>query len=131
MPIIKSAIKRVRQEKTRRIRNNITKKTYKSLIKEFENLVSEKKLDDAAKLYPQLQKALDLAVKKNILHANNVGRKKSRLAKMLEGKATPQVKATEKKAKSGAKKKNSTAKKKTSAKKTTKKSSTAKKTTKK
>jgi len=83
MPIIKSAIKRVRQEGRRRQRNLIVLKKYKSLIKQFEDLIAEKKTAEAGKLFPLMQKAIDMAVKKNLLHANTGARKKSRLAKLL------------------------------------------------
>lgn len=91
MPIIKSAIKRVRVEARREKRNTITKNRYKELVKEFTTLVANGKTDEAAKLFPTVQKSLDMAVKKNLLHKNNVARKKSNLAKML-GK-TPAPKA--------------------------------------
>jgi small subunit ribosomal protein S20 len=94
MPIIQSAIKRMRQEKTRRARNAITKKNYKFLMKEFETLISEKKIEQAAKLYPQVQKSIDFATKKNILHKNNAARKKSRLAKMIGTTNVSGVKAS-------------------------------------
>ena len=83
MPIIQSAIKRVRQEGRRRQRNLIVTKKYKSLLKEFEVLIKEKKIAEATKLFPSLQKALDMAVKKNLVHANTGARKKSRLSKLL------------------------------------------------
>lgn len=91
MPIIKSAIKRVRVEARRQKRNTITKNRYKELIKEFTTLVADGKNDEAAKLFPTVQKSLDMAVKKNLLHKNNVARKKSNLAKMLGRAAAPET----------------------------------------
>lgn len=87
MPLIKSAIKRVRQEKRRRIRNSITKRHYKELIKEFVDHVKEGKEKEAAALYPKVQKAIDTATKKKLIHKNNAGHKKSQLAKMLTADA--------------------------------------------
>lgn len=83
MPIIQSAIKRVRQEKTRSIRNAITKRKYKDLMKNFTKLVDAGSIKEAQELYPSVQKAIDMAAKKNIIAKNNAGHKKSRLAKML------------------------------------------------
>lgn len=83
MPIIKSAIKRVRVEARRQKRNLVTKNRYKELIKEFTNLVEGGKTAEAVKLFPIVQKALDMAAKKNLLHKNNASRKKSNLAKMI------------------------------------------------
>lgn len=86
MPIIKSAIKRVRQEARRQQRNTGTKNQYKSLIKQMTELVEDKKVAEAAKLLPATQKAIDMAVKKNLLHKNTAARKKSSLAKMVGSK---------------------------------------------
>ncbi len=85
MPIIKSAIKRVRQEARRTQRNTVTKNRYKSLIKEMTELVEAKKMAEAVKLLPATQKAIDMAVKKNLMHKNTAARKKSSLAKMVGG----------------------------------------------
>ena len=98
MPIIKSAIKRVRTAETKRKRNLVTKTQYKTLVKQFETLIADKKTAEATKLYPKVQKSLDMAVKKNLLHKNNVARKKSQLAKMLPQKAATAPKAPAKKA---------------------------------
>ncbi len=83
MPIIQSAIKRMRQNATRNTRNAITRTKYKALIKEFLKLIDTKKTTEAAKLFPEMQKSIDLATKKKILHPNTAGRKKSQLTKLL------------------------------------------------
>ncbi|MCB9809553.1 30S ribosomal protein S20 [Candidatus Peribacteria bacterium] len=83
MPLIRSAIKQMRQNRTRRQRNLITKRQYKSLMKQYETLIKAGEKDKAAALYPQVQKSLDMAAKKNLLHPKNAGHKKSQLAKML------------------------------------------------
>lgn len=85
MPIIKSAIKRVRSTERRRKRNLVTKDQYKELIKTFLAFLAENKESDAQKLFPQVQKAIDLAAKKNVIHKRNAANKKSRLAKMIKG----------------------------------------------
>lgn len=86
MPIIKSAIKRVRQQDRRQKRNAIVTRRYKELTKEFLGLVADGKKTDAVKLYPLLQKSIDMAAKKNLIHKNNASRKKSNLAKMIAEK---------------------------------------------
>ena len=96
MPIIKSAQKRVRVESRRRKRNLVTKERYKALIKEFTGLVEAGKTAEAAKLFPQVQKAIDMAAKKNQLHKNTAGRKKSNLAKMIAKEAAPKAEAPKK-----------------------------------
>ena len=85
MPIIKSAIKRMRQTKVKSQRNAITKKLLKETLKQFEVLAEEGKTAELVKLYPSLQKRIDLAVKKNLWHANKAARQKPRYAKMLKG----------------------------------------------
>lgn len=89
MPIIKSAIKRVRQTKKRQDRNRITKRRYRDLTKEFTKLVEAGKIEEATKIFPTVQKAIDMADKKNLLHNNTAGRLKSRLVKMLNKTDTP------------------------------------------
>jgi small subunit ribosomal protein S20 len=83
MPIIKSAIKRVRQQKRRKQRNDIVRNRFRSLMKEFDALIEGGKKAEAKKLFPQVQKSIDMAAKKNLLHGNTAGRKISVLAKKL------------------------------------------------
>lgn len=81
MPIIKSAMKRVRQQKVRRARNVETKTTVRKQIKLFRADVSTA---DVKKAQTDLIKAiseLDRAVKKGVLHKNTASRKKSQLTK--------------------------------------------------
>jgi small subunit ribosomal protein S20 len=106
MPIIKSAIKRVRQTERRTARNVIRKRFLKTEMKNFITLIEEKKFDEAAKLLPTVQKRIDLVVKNNLWHANKGSRIKSQYAKMLPKKTT-KVAATKK----PAEEKKSTAKK--------------------
>lgn len=103
MPIIKSAIKRVRQTKVRTARNASRKRTSKEIFKNFIALVSEKKLTEAAALFPRVQKAIDLLAKNNLWHKNKAARKKASFSKMIAGtpavkKAAPAKKAAPKKA---------------------------------
>ena len=100
MPLIKSAIKRVRQQERRRQRNLITTRKFRTLIKDFLALIKDGKIAEATKLYPIVQKAIDMATKKNLIHKNTAGRKKSQLAKMISSKATPKTTNKETAAKS-------------------------------
>ena len=63
------------------------------LVKEFETLIAAGKTAEAQKLFPQVQKAIDLSSKKNILHKNTAGRLKSRLSKLMDGKKTTKAPA--------------------------------------
>lgn len=102
MPIIKSAIKRMRQTTRKTKRNEITKKLLKETLKKFISLIEGGKNAEAIKLLPTVQKKIDLAVKKNLMHANKAARIKSRYAKML--KDTKPAKKTETAKKAPAKK---------------------------
>ncbi|MBT3349088.1 30S ribosomal protein S20 [bacterium] len=99
MPIIKSAIKRMHQTKRRTQKNVIVKKGLKETLKKFLGLIAEKKMTEATKLLPEVQKRIDLAVKKNLMHANKAARQKSQFAKMITKTPAKKVAApaTEKK----------------------------------
>ena len=84
MPIIKSAIKRMRQAEKRRQHNAIYRKKYKSAVKETRELVGEKKKEEAGKKLIVATKALDKAAKKNIIHKNKASRLKSNLSKAIK-----------------------------------------------
>ncbi len=86
MPIIKSAIKRAKQNEVRRIRRQPFKTQLKTAMRTFTDLVQEGKKDDARKLLPKVYKAIDTAAKKNIIHKNNAARKKAGFAKMVSEK---------------------------------------------
>lgn len=83
MPIIKSAKKALRASKTKKSFNMKRKGDMQNAIKEYKKLVSAKKMDEAKKLLPSLQKAIDKAAKKGIIKPNNAARKKSRLIKVI------------------------------------------------
>ncbi len=74
MPIIKSAIKKVRKDKTRTARNQKRGAVLKSLIKKARTSKTAKDLQSAFS-------ALDKAAKVKLIHPNKAARLKSRLAK--------------------------------------------------
>ena len=74
MPIIKSAIKRMKQTAVRRERNVATKRDVKSAVKAFLAKPTAKGLSAA-------QSEIDTAVKKNILTKNTAARRKANLAR--------------------------------------------------
>lgn len=86
MPITSSAIKAARQNAVRRVRRQPFKTQMKTMIRSFTDLVAEKKMAEAKALMPKVQKAIDTAAKKNIIHRNNAARKKSSLARMVASK---------------------------------------------
>ena len=77
MPIVKSAIKRMKQTVVRRERNVGIKRDIKEATKAFLANPTSETLSAA-------HSELDTAVKKNLLKKNTVARRKSRLAKIAK-----------------------------------------------
>lgn len=105
MPVIKSAKKRMKQNRVRRARNFPVRSEMKTIFKKVLTAIREGKADEAAKLMPLAYAIIDKAAKKNIIHKRNAANKKSRLARELNtlqaggGKAAekePAKKATKK-----------------------------------
>lgn len=82
MPIHRSAIKQVRQDKKRTARNLSRKRTVKSLIGKY-------KLKPSVEGLQKVQSALFRATKGHVIHKNTAARLLSRLAKNLS-KTSPQ-----------------------------------------
>ena len=78
MPHHKSAMKRIRQDKNRRIRNRKVKSQVRGAVKSVRT--AETAEDSQAKLV-MASSTIDKAVKKGIVHKRTAARKKSRLAK--------------------------------------------------
>jgi len=83
MPIIKSAKKRLVQDKKKAYGNFLRKKELRSLVKEVRALVALKNKEEALKLLPNLYKAIDKAAKTNVIKQNTASRKKSRITKFV------------------------------------------------
>jgi small subunit ribosomal protein S20 len=83
MPITTSAKKALRGSKKKRAFNMRKKDEVSKAIKTFRKLMLENKVKEAEKMFPQVQKVLDKAVKTGLLKKNNASRKKSRLSKMV------------------------------------------------
>jgi len=78
-----SAEKSDRQGEKRRLRNKMIKSRAKTMVKDFVELVGEKKAEDARKKLTELSSFLDKAVTKGIIHRNTAARKKSRMNHLL------------------------------------------------
>ena len=91
MPIIKSAIKKVRKDKIRTARNKKRELALKALIKKARVTKSAKDIQAAFS-------ALDKAAKVNLIHKNKASRLKSRLSKgVSQTPSKPAVKSSIKK----------------------------------
>lgn len=77
MPIIKSAIKRMRQTTKRRVRNVVRKRHLKSAVKAFTAKPGAATLSAA-------QSELDRMVKKNLLPKNTAARRKAQLVRLAK-----------------------------------------------
>jgi small subunit ribosomal protein S20 len=88
MPIIKSAIKKLRQDKKRTKRNHVQKDVLKDLIKKVKKDVTPAALQKAVS-------SIDKAAKKHLIHTNKANRLKSQLSKL--GKTKEPVKSSAKK----------------------------------
>lgn len=76
MPIIRSAIKKLRKDKVRTLRNKVKKENLKSLIKKA-------RVQRTPETLQAVFSALDKAAKTNLIHKNKSARLKSRLSKLV------------------------------------------------
>ncbi|PWB80429.1 MAG: 30S ribosomal protein S20 [Candidatus Methylomirabilota bacterium] len=88
MPIIKSALKAMRQSQKRRLRNRAAKSSLKTVIKKVRAGIEGRDRDAAEKAFVQAVPAIDKAASKGFIHKNAAARYKSRLARQLH--AIPQ-----------------------------------------
>ncbi|HIT69228.1 MAG TPA: 30S ribosomal protein S20 [Candidatus Aphodomonas merdavium] len=82
MPNIRSAIKRVKVNEKKNLRNRMIKSSMKTTLKKFDAAVAGEPAQAQALLDASFS-ALDKAVAKGVLHKNAASRKKARLAKRL------------------------------------------------
>lgn len=77
MPVIKSAIKKLRKDRGRQAENDKFRSSLKTAIRIVKKQKSQAKLKKAISL-------IDKAAKKNIFHKNKAARMKSQLAKFIK-----------------------------------------------
>ncbi len=92
MPNIRSAKKRLRQNKKRRLRNKSVKSYLKTITK---NVKNAKEKNEATDLLKEAYKAYDMAVSKGVIHKNNAARHKSRLTRFINKKFSVSEKSKE------------------------------------
>lgn len=83
MPNSLSAIKRVRQNETRRARNRSDRTRLRGLVKQLRQAIESKNAEEAKKLLPGTASFVDKMVKKGVLHERTGNRYKSRLSRQL------------------------------------------------
>lgn len=92
MPLLKHAKKKLKQDKKRAVLNKKVKNAYKLAVKIA-------KVDKNAQTVSASFKAIDKAVKKNLMHKNKAARMKSALSKLVSGKAASSPSTTKTKVK--------------------------------
>jgi small subunit ribosomal protein S20 len=95
MPVIKSAKKKLRQDKKREKANSVVESNFRLAIKDAQKTKSFEKVKNAVKL-------IDKATKRKIIHKNKAARLKSKLSKIA--KPTLKTKAVSKSTKKASKK---------------------------
>lgn len=84
MPNTSSAKKALKQSLTNRSRNKHFSALYKESVKDLEKAVKNWENKDTLGLLSKVYSNIDKLVKKNIIHANNWARKKSKFAKLAK-----------------------------------------------
>jgi len=87
MPNTKSAERRMRSSKRKRLHNRSIKSRLKSLERVYEEAVESGKKEDSNAAYRKLSSAFDKAAKSGVIHSRTANRKKSRLSARLAAPA--------------------------------------------
>jgi small subunit ribosomal protein S20 len=74
----KSALKRIRSNRVKQIRNKYQHKTTRNAVRDLRATTDKK---EAEVLFPKVVAMLDKLAKNNIIHKNKAGNMKSKLAK--------------------------------------------------
>jgi len=78
-----SAIKRIRQNEKRRLRNRHYRNRTRTLVKQAHNALEEGEVQAAEEAIRQAVQDLDSAASRGVIHKRNAARRKSRLMKQL------------------------------------------------
>ncbi len=76
----KSALKRIRSNKVKQLRNKYQHKTTRNAVRNLRSLTEKK---EAEELYPKVVAMLDKLAKNNVIHKNKASNVKSKLAKFV------------------------------------------------
>lgn len=88
MPNTPSAIKRLRQNETRRTINRASRSNMRTQLRRVREAVQAGELDRAREEFRLAAKKLDRAAAKNLIHKNAAARSKSRLNAMIKNAAS-------------------------------------------
>lgn len=84
MPIKRAALRQLRKDKRRTVRNQSIASELKTLKKRFLTLAASNR-DEAAKLLPTVVRHFDRAATHGKIHRNTASRVKSRLQRLVSG----------------------------------------------
>jgi small subunit ribosomal protein S20 len=76
----KSALKRIRSNQAKQLRNKYQHKTTRNAVRDLRATTDKK---EAEALLPKVSAMLDKLAKKNVIHSNKAGNLKSKLAKQV------------------------------------------------
>lgn len=76
----KSALKRIRSNAAKRLRNRYQLKTTRTFIKRLKNTTDK---SEAQELLKKVTSMIDKLAKKNIIHKNNAANRKSKLTRLV------------------------------------------------
>ncbi len=88
MPVIKSAIKKLRKDRAREVRNDEFRKELRDALR------AVKKNTQDVKVLQTAYSVVDKATKRNLLHPNKAARMKSQIAKTIKPVASTKSKKT-------------------------------------
>lgn len=83
MANLKSAIKRIRTNETKRVQNQSLKSNMRTKIKRVDTFIEANDAENAKEAYKDAVQTIDRTVQKGAIHKNSGNRFKSRLAKKI------------------------------------------------
>lgn len=86
----KSALKKMRQDEVRRLRNKSYKTRLKNVVKTVETALTAGNKEQAEQAFQEAVPIIDRVASKGVIHKNNAARKKSRLAKQVNALSASQ-----------------------------------------
>lgn len=79
----KSALKRIKQNEKRRLRNRVYRGTARTYIRDARLAIASGEIDEAREATMKAVRALDKAAEKGVIHKNNASRRKSLIMRQL------------------------------------------------
>ena len=84
MPIKHAALRQIRKDRKRTLRNQGVDSALKTLTKRLRTLVAQQNREEAQQLLRVVAKRYDQAAAKGVIHKNTASRMKSRLTRFLQ-----------------------------------------------